>query len=145
MRGCFRRKCRNPASLYQVRAGRILKEDGLVCGSKPFSASLSRILSPFLGGTRKGPPEGYPAEGPDRAFDKPSPARCAAIAPCGFLQNCPGHRWETIDKAPEMGYSKDTKGLPVERFPPSTTKRSKCELGSLGSYFFLLMIKKPCN
>ena len=34
----------------------------MVCGSKPFSASLSRILSPFLGGTRKGPPEGYPAE-----------------------------------------------------------------------------------
>ena len=59
MRGCFRRKRRNPASLYQVRAGRILKEGGLVCGSKPFSASLSRILSPFLGGTRKGPPEGH--------------------------------------------------------------------------------------
>ena len=38
---------------------------------------------------------------------------------------------EAIDKAPEMGYSKDTKGLPVGRFPPSTTKRSNCELGSL--------------
>ena len=62
MRGFFRRKRRNPAFLNEMRAGRILKEDGLVCGSKPFSASLSRILSPFLGGTRKGPPEGYPAE-----------------------------------------------------------------------------------
>ena len=81
MRGCFRRKRRNPAFLNEMRAGRILKEDGLVCGSKPFSASLSRILSPFLGGTRKGPPEGYPAEGSDRAFGKPSPARCAATAP----------------------------------------------------------------
>ena len=57
MRGCFRRKRRNPASLYQVRAGRILKEDGLVCGSKPFSASLSRILAELLGGTRSSPPE----------------------------------------------------------------------------------------
>ena len=28
MRGCFRRKRRNPAPLYQVRAGRILKEGG---------------------------------------------------------------------------------------------------------------------
>ena len=71
--GCFRRKRRNPASLNEVRAGRILKEGGLVCGSKPFSASLSRILSPFLGGTRKGPPEGYPAESPDRASGRSSP------------------------------------------------------------------------
>ena len=89
----------------------------MVCGSKPFSASLSRILSPFLGGTRKGPPEGYPAEGSDRAFDKPSPARCAAIAPCGFLQNCPVHRREAIDKALEMGYSKDTKGAASRTAP----------------------------
>ena len=74
MRGCFRRKRRNPAFLNEMRAGRILKEDGLVCGSKPFSASLSRILSPFLGGTRKGPPEGHPAQIFDRAFDKRRPA-----------------------------------------------------------------------
>jgi len=86
MRGCSRRKRRNPAFLNEMRAGRILKEDGLVCGSKPFSASLSRILSPFLGGTRKGPPEGYPAEGPDRAFDKPNSARCAAIAPLRLFE-----------------------------------------------------------
>ena len=33
----------------------------------PTAPPLSRILSPFLGGTRKGPPEGYPAESPDRA------------------------------------------------------------------------------
>ena len=46
----------------------------MVCGSKPFSASLSRILSPFLGGTRKGPPEGYPAESPDRASVRTPPA-----------------------------------------------------------------------
>ena len=45
-----------------------------------------------------------------------------AIAPCGFLQNCPAHRRETIDKAPEMGYSKDTKGLPVGRLPFVTEK-----------------------
>ena len=51
-------------------------------------------------------------------------------------------RREAIDKAPEMGYSKDTKGLPVERFPPSTTKRSNCELGSLGSYFFFTYDQK---
>ena len=42
--------------------------------------------------------------------------------PCGFFQNCPGHRWETIDKAPKMGYSKDTKGLPVGRLPFVTEK-----------------------
>ena len=77
MRGFFRRKRRNPASLYQVRAGRILKEGGLVCGSKPFSASLSRILSPFLGGTRKGPPEGYPAEFFNRAFNKSYQGQCS--------------------------------------------------------------------
>ena len=57
MRGFFRRKRRNPASLNEVRAGRILKEGGLVCGSKPFSASLSRILAELLGGTRSSPPE----------------------------------------------------------------------------------------
>ena len=33
----------------------------------PTAPPLSRILSPFLGGTRKGPPEGFPAESPDRA------------------------------------------------------------------------------
>ena len=33
----------------------------------PTAPPLSRFLSPFLGGTRKGPPEGYPAESPDRA------------------------------------------------------------------------------
>ena len=32
------------------------------------SASLSRILSPFLGGTRKGPPEG-PSPNTDRAVN----------------------------------------------------------------------------
>ena len=40
-----------------------------------------------------------------------------AIAPCGFLQNCPGHRREAIDKAPEMGYSKDTKGAASRTAP----------------------------
>ena len=29
----------------------------MVCGSKPFSASLSRILAELLGGTRSSPPE----------------------------------------------------------------------------------------
>ncbi len=43
-------------------AGRILKEGGFAD-----SASLSRILSPFLGGTRKGPPEG-PSLSADRAI-----------------------------------------------------------------------------
>ena len=81
--GCSRRKRRNPASLYQVRAGRILKEGGLVCGSKPFSASLSRILSPFLGGTRKGPPEGFPAQSFDKAFDKPNLALFYRRRPLG--------------------------------------------------------------
>ena len=80
--GCFRRKRRNPASLYQVRAGRILKEGGLVCGSKPFSASLSRILSPFLGGTRKGPPEGHPAEILNRASDRIPPALTGHLPLC---------------------------------------------------------------
>ena len=82
MRGCFRRKRRNPAFLNEMRAGRILKEDGLVCGSKPFSASLSRILSPFLGGTRKGPPEGHPAEILNWASVRTPPALT------GYLQLC---------------------------------------------------------
>ena len=87
MRGCFRRKRRNPASLYQVRAGRILKEGGLVCGSKPFSASLSRILSPFLGGTRKGPPEGHPAEILNRASVRTPPALTGHLQLC-ILRIC---------------------------------------------------------
>ena len=37
--------------------------------------------------------------------------------PCGFLQNCPGHWREVIDKAPEMGYSKDTKGAASRTAP----------------------------
>ena len=37
--------------------------------------------------------------------------------PCGFLQNCPGHRREAIDKALKMGYSKDTKGAASRRLP----------------------------
>ena len=53
----------------------------MVCGSKPFSASLSRILSPFLGGTRKGPPEGYPAEIFNRAFNKSYQGQCSHPAP----------------------------------------------------------------
>lgn len=36
-----------------------------------------------------------------------------------------------------LGYSIDTGVLPVGRFP-NVAKRSSCELGSLGSYFFLL-------
>ena len=36
----------------------------------PTAPPLSRILSPFLGGTRKGPPEGYPAESPDMTSDR---------------------------------------------------------------------------
>ena len=82
MRGCFRRKRRNPASLYQVRAGRILKEDGLVCGSKPFSASLSRILAELLGGTRSSPPEA-----PSRKFRqgfRPNPSVSATPSQLPF-------------------------------------------------------------
>ena len=83
MRGCFRRKRRNLAFLNEKRAGRILKEGGLVCGSKPFSASLSRILSPFLGGTRKGPPEGHPAQSFDKTFAKPNLALFYRRRPLG--------------------------------------------------------------
>ena len=36
-----------------------------------------------------------------------------------------------------LGYTMDTGVLPVGRFP-NVAKRSSCELGSLGSYFFLL-------
>ena len=36
--------------------------------------TLSRILAELLGGTRKGPPEGHPAQIFDRAFDKHRPA-----------------------------------------------------------------------
>lgn len=37
----------------------------------------------------------------------------------------------------DLGYRMDTGVLPVGRFP-NVAKRSSCELGSLGSYFFLL-------
>ena len=100
--------------------------------SRPFLRFL-KIFPADLGGA---------ADHGTGGIDKPNSARCAPTAPCGFLKNCPGHRREAIDKAPEMGYSKDTKGLPVGRFPPSTTKRSNCELGSLGSYFFFTYDQK---
>ena len=48
--------------------------------------------------------------------------------PCGFLKNCPGHWREAIDKAPEMGDSKDTKGV-ASRTAPPTSQRSNRDFG----------------
>ena len=69
-------------TLFLLRPGRFLRgavrraanlindcqwQSHLDSSALPTAPPLSRFLSPFLGGTRKGPPEGYPAESPNRA------------------------------------------------------------------------------
>ena len=65
-----------------------------------------------------------------------------AIAPCGFLKNCPGHRREAIDKAPEMGYSKDTKGA-ASRSAPPVSQRSNRDFGESGTVTSLCYSGEP--
>ena len=80
--------------------------------------TLSRILAELLGGTRKGPPEGYPAEGPDRAFDKPNSARCAAIAPLRLFAKLSCRTGgKRLTKPPKWGIVKTQRVLPVGRLP----------------------------
>ena len=64
--------------------------------------------------------------------------------PCGFLQNCPGHRRETIDKAPKMGYSKDTKGA-ASRTAPVCYREVTVTLGKVGRLLLFAILENQSN
>ena len=116
----------------------------MVCGSKPFSASLSRILSPFLGGTRKGPPEGYSSKS-RQGFrqTKPSPM-CRNRPPAAFCKIVLPHRREAIDKAPEMGYSKDTKGA-ASRTAPVCYREVTVTFGRVRRLLLFVILENQSN
>ena len=64
--------------------------------------------------------------------------------PCGFLQNCPGHWREVIDKAPEMGYSKDTKGA-ASRTAPVCYREVTVTLGKVGRLLLFAILENQSN
>ena len=70
----------------------------------------------FLAGQERGP-GGIQFKVPTGLSINQTQPNVPQSPPCGFLKNCPGHRREAVDKAPEMGYSKDTKGAASRTAP----------------------------
>ena len=106
---------------WPVRAGGVLTE----ALSKLSAGRLRRGAS---WRDKKGAPGGIQFKVPTGLSINQTQPDVSQSPPCGFLQNCPAHRRETIDKAPEMGYSKDTKGA-ASRTAPPTSQRSNRDFG----------------
>ena len=64
--------------------------------------------------------------------------------PCGFSQNCPAHRREAIDKAPEMGYSKDTKGA-ASRTAPVCYREVTVTFGRVRRLLLFVILENQSN
>ena len=92
-----------------------MREQTFQCLLKPHSFPLSwRDKKGAPGGRQFKVPTGLSINQTQPDVPQPPPAAfCKIVLP---------HRREAIDKAPEMGYSKDTKGLPVGRLPFVTEK-----------------------